>query len=119
VNLAKVLIDHYEKSPSRPVIHFQTTGQPDETITYRDLIHGAMGYVKVFKENKVEPGDVVLLILQHGLDMAYAYFAAILYGAVPSIMPFLTEKLLAERYRADLNALVEVTKPVLWLLTGI
>jgi acyl-coenzyme A synthetase/AMP-(fatty) acid ligase len=73
VNLAKVLIDYYEKSPSRPVIHFQTTGQPDETITYRDLIHGAMGYVKVFKENKVEPGDVVLLILQHGLDMAYAY----------------------------------------------
>lgn len=111
MNLAKFLIDHYEKSPFRPAIHFQIVGQPDETITYRDLIHGAMGYVHVFRENEVAPGDVVLLILQHSLDMAYAYFAAILYGAVPSIMPFLTEKLLAERYRADLEALLEVTKP--------
>jgi fatty-acyl-CoA synthase len=111
VNLAKRLIGYYEKSPLRPAIHFQIAGKPDETITYRDLIDGAMGYVHVFRENKVDPGDVVLLILQHSLDMAYAYFAAILYGAVPSIMPFLTEKLLAERYRADLEALLEVTKP--------
>ena len=111
MNLAKLLIDHYEKSPLRPAIQFQIAGQPDETITYKDLIHGVMGYVHAFRENEVEPGDIVLIILQHSLDMAYAYFAAILYGAVPSIMPFLTEKLLAERYRADLEALLEVTKP--------
>ena len=111
MNLARLLIDHYEKSPLRPAIHFQIAGQPDETITYKDLIHGVMGYVHAFRENEVEPGDIVLIILQHSLDMAYAYFAAILYGAVPSIMPFLTEKLLAERYRADLEVLLEVTKP--------
>lgn len=111
MNLAKLLIDHYEKSPLRPAIHFQIAGQPDETITYQGLIHGAMGYVNVLKENEVEPGEIVLIILQHSLDMAYAYFAAILYGAIPSIMPFLTERLLAERYRADLEALLEVTKP--------
>ncbi len=54
---------------------------------------------------------MVLLILQHGIDMVHAYFGAILHGAIPSIMPFLTEKLLPERYRADLAALVAVTQP--------
>ncbi len=54
---------------------------------------------------------MVLLILQHGIDLLYAYFGAVLHGAIPSIMPFLTEKLLPERYRADLAALVAVTQP--------
>ena len=41
----------------------------------------------------------------------YAYWGTILHGAIPSIMPFLTEKLLPERYRADLAALVGITRP--------
>jgi hypothetical protein len=52
-----------------------------------------------------------VLILQHGEDLVYAFWGAILQGAIPSIMPFLTEKLSPERYRADLSALISVTKP--------
>jgi len=39
-----------------------------------------------------------LLILQHGRALIDAFFGAVLHGAIPSIMPFLTEKLLPERY---------------------
>ena len=35
--------------------------------------------------------QVVVLILQHGEALIYAFFGAILHGAVPAIMPFLTE----------------------------
>ena len=70
-----------------------------------------MRYVEIFQKNGILPGDVVILILQQGIDLLYAYFGAILFGAVPSIMPFLTEKLLPERYHADLAALVAVTQP--------
>ncbi len=59
----------------------------------------------------LRPGEVVILILQHGEDLIYSFWGAILYGAIPSIMPFLTEKLSPERYRADLAALLSVTKP--------
>jgi acyl-CoA synthetase (AMP-forming)/AMP-acid ligase II len=52
-----------------------------------------------------------VLILQHGEELVYAFWGAVLHGAIPSIMPFLTEKLLPERYRADLAALIEVTQP--------
>src|SRR4030095_12702905 len=46
-----------------------------------------------------------------GEDLVYSFWGAILHGAIPSIMPFLTEKLSPERYRADLSALISVTQP--------
>lgn len=51
------------------------------------------------------------MILQHGEDLLYAFWGAILHGAIPAIMPFLTEKLSPERYRADLASLMSVTNP--------
>jgi fatty-acyl-CoA synthase len=60
---------------------------------------------------RVQPGDVVILILQHGEDLISAFFGAMLCGAIPSIMPFLTEKLLPDQYRASLRALLEISTP--------
>jgi fatty-acyl-CoA synthase len=59
----------------------------------------------------IKPGEVVILILQHGEDLVYSFWGAILHGAIPSIMPFLTEKLAPEKYRADLASLISITKP--------
>jgi acyl-CoA synthetase (AMP-forming)/AMP-acid ligase II len=102
---------HYETIPDKVSVTILHGGQPDLPVSYRDLILGASGYLKTYIKNDIQPGEVVLLILQHGIDLLYAYYGAILHGAIPSIMPFLTEKLLPERYRADLAALVSVTQP--------
>ena len=110
-NFSSLLKNHYDSSPDKVSVTILHGGQPDRPVTYRELIHGAAGYVETFTQNGIRPGDVVLLILQHGIDLLYAYYGAILHGAIPSIMPFLTEKLLPERYRADLAALVSVTQP--------
>jgi acyl-CoA synthetase (AMP-forming)/AMP-acid ligase II len=106
-----LLRSRYEETPEKVSVTMLHAGQPERPITYRDLIHGASGYVQTYAQNGIQPGDVVLLILQHGMELLYAYYGAVLYGAIPSIMPFLTEKLLPDRYRADLAALVSVTQP--------
>jgi acyl-CoA synthetase (AMP-forming)/AMP-acid ligase II len=106
-----LLKERYQLTPDKVAVTLLHSGQPDRPVTYRDLVHGAAGYAKTLEENSVQPGDVVILILQHGIDLLYAYFGTILHGAIPSIMPFLTEKLLPERYRADLASLVAVTRP--------
>jgi fatty-acyl-CoA synthase len=108
---SEYLKGHFERIPDKTCVTILLTGQPDRQVSYRDLVYGAAGYVKVYQKNEVQPGDVILLILQHGVDLLYAYFGAILYGAVPSIMPFLTEKLLPERYRSDLAGLVSISQP--------
>ena len=46
-------------------------------------------------------------MLQHGESVIYGFWGAMLLGAVPSIFPFLTEKLDPERYFDSLYKLVE------------
>lgn len=105
------LQSHLSRTPERVAVYLQHSGQPDLPIAYRRLLRGANAYARTFAREKIQPGEVVILILQHGEDLVYSFWGAVLHGAVPSVMPFLTEKLSPERYRADLAVLISVTKP--------
>jgi acyl-CoA synthetase (AMP-forming)/AMP-acid ligase II len=107
---------HYQQVPEHVAMYLLHGGAPDRPVTYRDLVEGANGYVQTFVENGIHPGDVVLLILQHGIDLVHAYFGTVLHGAIPSIMPFLTEKLSPEHYRKSLESLFKITKPAVAIL---
>ena len=107
----ETLKERYLSTPEQTAIFMLLSGREDTSLSYRELLRGAAGYAVTLEEQGVRPGDVVILIFQHSFELIYAYFGCILRGAIPSIMPFLTEKLLPERYRADLAALVGVTKP--------
>ncbi|MCB2210245.1 AMP-binding protein [bacterium] len=106
-----ILKSHYENRPDEVAIYLQHAGEEDQPITVRDLLSSAVSTQHQLEKEGIQPGEVVLLIFQHGRDLIDTYFGAILHGAIPSIMPYLTEKLQPERYRKDLAALIEVTKP--------
>jgi fatty-acyl-CoA synthase len=110
-NLPQLLQNSYQTVPDKTSIILQFAGQEDKTITYRDLIHGANRYAVTYVKKGIKRGEVLILILQHGEDLIYSFWGAILHGAIPSIMPFLTEKLAPEKYRADLASLISITKP--------
>lgn len=101
----------YIECPEKVALTVLLHGREDQPITYRELIRGAAAWERTLKREGVQPGEVVILILQHSLDLIFAYWGTILHGAIPSIMPFLTEKLLPERYRSDLASLVSITRP--------
>ncbi len=101
----------HTRTPERVAVYLQRSGQPDLPISYSQLLRGAMAYTNIYARAGLQPGEVVILILQHGEDLIYAFWGAILHGTIPAIMPFLTEKLSPERYRADLSTLASVTKP--------
>ena len=108
---SETLKRQYEDHPDEVILHFLSSGKPDLSLTYASLLEGAVGYAKTLEKNGIQPGEVVILIFQHSMELILAYFGCILQGAIPSIMPFLTEKLLPERYRADLHSLVGITQP--------
>ena len=95
----------------RIAVTLQFSGREDVSLTYDRLLSGASAYARTLESEGIRPGEVVVLILQHGEELVYSFWGAILHGAIPSIMPFLTEKLSPDRYRADLSALISVTKP--------
>ncbi len=108
---AEILQDAYRQVPDQVILHLLYNQNPAEHLTYRTLLQGAAGYTRLLQDSGVEAGDVVVLILQHGSDLIYAFFGAVLHGAIPAIMPFLTEKLSPEQYRKSLTALFEITRP--------
>jgi acyl-CoA synthetase (AMP-forming)/AMP-acid ligase II len=106
-----ILKSHFQDHPDKVAIYLQHAGHEDKPITYRHLLMQAVGAQKKLESEGIQPGEVVLLILQHGEDLIYSYFGTILHGAIPSIMPYLTEKLQPERYREDLASLIKVSQP--------
>ncbi|HCS39457.1 MAG TPA: hypothetical protein DIW44_07730 [Anaerolineaceae bacterium] len=106
-----LLLTSYRDCPDKVSLTVLLAGREDQPVTYSQLVEGAAVWVNTYKQQGVQPGEVVVLILQHGLELIFAYWGAILHGAIPSIMPFLTEKLQPDRYRADLSALVGITQP--------
>ena len=101
----------HSQAPERVALTLQFSNKDDLHITVDGLMRGAAEYAHTLSSAGIKPGEVVVLILQHGEELVYAFWGAILHGAIPSIMPFLTEKLSPERYRADLSALIAVTEP--------
>ncbi|MGZ9164042.1 MAG: AMP-binding protein [Anaerolineales bacterium] len=101
----------HSRTPQQVAVTLQFSGRDDLPITYDQLLHSAGAYARALERDGIQPGEVVVLILQHGEDLMYSFWGVVLHGAIPSIMPFLTEKLSPERYRADLSALISVTKP--------
>lgn len=109
--LMGMLLQRWREDAAQIALVIQHAGQPDRLLTRHDLLTAASAYARALDAVGIRRGEVVVLILQHGIDLVAAFFGAMLHGAVPSIMPFLTEKLLPERYRADLATLVNITRP--------
>ncbi|MEP0804118.1 MAG: AMP-binding protein [Chloroflexota bacterium] len=101
----------HTQTPNRVAVTLQFPAADDLPLTLDGLLRGSQSFAQAYAREGIQPGEVVVLILQHGEHLLYAFWGAILHGVIPSIMPFLTEKLSPERYRADLSSLMSVTKP--------
>lgn len=110
-NFSTRLLNLVQSYPDKEIVHFLKTGAEDIHLSYKDLLMGARRYTDALENTGVKQGEVVILILQQSVELIYAYFGVILNGSIPSIMPFLTEKLLPDKYRKDLLALIEITRP--------
>ena len=78
----------------------------EESISYRQFFDQAARYARALDAAGIQRGDLVALILQHGEDVLYGFWGAMLLGAVPSIFPFLSEKLDRDRYFDSVRQLV-------------
>ena len=108
--LSRLLALH-QRHPERTAIIMQQSGQPDDPLSYDRLLHNAASIAALLTAHAISPGEVVILVLKHGSALINSFYGALLHGAVPSIMPFLTEKLSPEKYQADIAALLSITRP--------
>jgi fatty-acyl-CoA synthase len=104
--LATALRKNAKATPDRTALTFILNGERSQ-LTTAQLLAGAEDAATKLAARGVAGGDLVILVLQHSLELVYAFWGCVLLGAVPSIFPFLTEKLDPELYRQRIKTLVE------------
>ena len=104
--LVSALTERAVQAPDAVAVTFIERGEHKQ-ITTGQLMHEASLAAARLAASGVGTGDLVILVLQHSLDLIYSFWGAALLGAVPSIFPFLTEKLDPELYRERVKLLVE------------
>jgi acyl-CoA synthetase (AMP-forming)/AMP-acid ligase II len=110
-NTASIIAQAGLEAPDQVIVHLLQNQGDNQAITYRELIRNAAGVASALKRAAIQPGEVVILLLNHERDLLFSFFGAVLSGAIPSIMPYLTEKLSPDRYRQSLTALFNTTHP--------
>lgn len=109
--LASSLLNSAANVPDRIAIYLQRAGKEDTPISYAQLIAQGSVYTQALQTQGIKAGDIVVIILPHSEALVYAWVGTVLMGAVPSMLPPLTEKLAPDRYRRDLAALTQITRP--------
>ena len=100
------LVARAQSHPERTALTFIEKGET-HSISSPELLERSQAAAAQLAAGGVGAGDLVVLVLQHSLELIYSFWGAALLGAIPSIFPFLTEKLDPDLYRQRVKLLVE------------
>jgi fatty-acyl-CoA synthase len=97
----------YESRPDAVAVTLISAGSDThQRVTIREFFDGAGRYADALREIGVQPRDLVILVMDHGDALLYAFWGAMMCDAIPSIFPFLTEKLDPAMYYERVERLV-------------
>src|SRR4051795_12995982 len=113
-SLVAVLRRHAEHSPGKRAVTFlDDAGAENDTASYSELDRRARGIAALLQE-RVEPGDRMLLIFAPSLDYVAAFFGCLYAGviAVPTYPPGLNRAVpAASVFAHDCGASLVLTQP--------
>lgn len=104
--LISALSERATIAPETVAITFIERGEHQQISTEKFLQEAKLAAARLATEG-ISAGDLVILVLQHSVDLIFSFWGAALLGAIPSIFPFLTEKLDPDLYRQRVKLLVE------------
>jgi fatty-acyl-CoA synthase len=87
-------------------------------LTWRSLAVGAGRYASALRDLGVQRDDVVIILLDHGVDQYFAFIGAMLIGAIPSFMPPLSNKQIPSIYWPAHAQLFARIKPRALIIAG-
>src|SRR5258706_10210929 len=114
---AKTLVGiaHYlatQKPDALAVVSIKSESLPKK-FTFGEYFRRAAGYARCFHDAGLKHGELVVLILPPGPEVMFAFWGALLVGAVPSLFPSPTEKRDVEGYGNMIRAMANVSRPVM------
>jgi fatty-acyl-CoA synthase len=100
------------KSPDQMFGAFHEGGEW-RVVNQGEFIDRSLCFAALLRHNGVKHGDVVMIILRHGLDAHAAFLGAMIIGAVPSFLPYPSIKQEHELYWSQHEKIISFCKPSL------
>jgi acyl-CoA synthetase (AMP-forming)/AMP-acid ligase II len=88
--LPGILLDRFQSHPDEIAVVLRLN-RGETSLSVRRLVEGALGWAARLHQAGILPGEVVIDLLPPGEELMQSFFGAMFVGAVPSILPFLTE----------------------------
>jgi 1-acyl-sn-glycerol-3-phosphate acyltransferase len=112
--LVEMLAFHTEAHPDRTAIRLLSSEADEETFSYRALWDGAQAVAAGLREERLEPGDAVAIMLPTGVEFFHAFLGASLAGCVPTpIYPPVRRALIEDHLRRQAGILRNARASVL------
>ena len=100
------VMNRAKSQPDRTVLIMVDQNGSEIEVSARQFHRQAVSYAKALQKIGVGPEDLVILVLKHSQVLLSAFWGALYLGAIPSIFPFLTEKLDPDLYMQRVKMLV-------------
>src|SRR5262245_44373141 len=94
---------------SRQAIIYLETDQPPIVVTRADFRREVSRYADALAKMGIPPRDLVIIAHTQNLESIFAFWGAMLAGAIPSMFPTLTEKLDPDIYMRSMAELVKLS----------
>lgn len=89
--ILSILKRHFDDAPDKIFCRFAVDGNI-ENISYKKLVEKSFSYAEHFKNKGVSKGEPVIIMLRHSPHLFYSFLGAMAIGAIPSILPFPSDK---------------------------
>jgi acyl-CoA synthetase (AMP-forming)/AMP-acid ligase II len=104
--LTQALFERAQKMPQQTALVFLEDGGEEVIISTAEFCAQASRYARALDAVGVGQEELVVLVLRHSRDLLFAFWGAMILGAIGSIFPFLTEKLDPQIYLERVKELV-------------
>lgn len=94
----------------KPALIYIETEADDITVTRAEFKQSVESYASGLQQMGVGARDLVVLAHTQNLESIYAFWGALLIGAIPSMFPTLTEKLDRDIYMNSMSELVDISR---------
>ncbi|MBP1702790.1 MAG: fatty-acyl-CoA synthase, partial [Chloroflexi bacterium] len=83
-SVSQALYRAYLEIPEQRCLSLLFSRQPDQHLSYAELVLGAAAYAEALAHAGIQPGEVVIIIFNHGAELVFSFLGAVLRGAIPS-----------------------------------
>lgn len=104
--LVEPVVERARRDPDHPSVVLIGEDGSEETVSAAQFLANAADYAAALRAAGIRPRDIVILVMRQSKELLSALWGALYLGAIPSIFPFLSEKLDRSLYMQQVRILV-------------